>query len=271
MSRKVLYFDCFSGISGDMTVGALIDLGGDGEAVKAAIAKLPLEEPVEISWNVVNRTGITATKFDVQLDGHHHGAHHEHDEPAHAHHHRSHREIVSMIERSDLGDGVKRRATEIFARIAAAEAKIHGVPVDEVHFHEVGAVDSIVDIVSTALLVEALAPDIVAASPVAVGSGRVKTMHGLYPVPAPATLEILKGAPVEAGSSAAELTTPTGAGILAATVDTWDGFPDMEVSGIGYGAGTKEFPDRPNVLRVVLGTLREKSQHDHAHHHHHDH
>lgn len=261
MSRRVLFFDCFSGISGDMTVGALVDLGGDRHRVETEIKKLGIDEPVGIEWKSVNRTGITATKFDVKT------------RPG-EHHHRSHRDIASMIEGSELSDGVKERALSIFRHIAEAEGKIHGVPVEDVHFHEVGALDSIVDIVATSILLEELAPDVVSSSPVALGSGRVKTMHGLYPVPAPATLEILKGAPVEAGDSKAELTTPTGAGILAATVDSWGGIPGMQVVQVGYGAGTKEFPDRPNVLRLVVGTLSEQDraahdhQHDHARHEH---
>ncbi len=240
-----------------MTVAALVDLGGDKKRVETEIKKLGIEEPIELEWKSVNRTGITATKFDVKV---HPGEQH-----------RTHREIASMIERSELSDGAKRRALSIFRHIAEAEGKIHGVPVEEVHFHEVGALDSIVDVVATAILLEELAPDVIAASSVALGSGKVKTMHGLYPVPAPATLEILKGAPVEAGDSKAELTTPTGAGILAASVDSWGRIPRMQVARVGYGAGTKEFPDRPNVLRVVVGTLieQDRADHDHAGHHHH--
>lgn len=268
MSQKILYFDCFSGISGDMAVGALLDLGCDGEALKQAVQRLGLEERIELSWGTVNRGGITATKFDVDfhLDGSQGEGH------SHAHHHRSHREIATMIQQSDLEEGAKRRSLAIFAKIAEAESKIHGVPVAEVHFHEVGAVDSIVDIVGISVLLEMLAPDRVIASPVVLGSGRIKTMHGLYPVPAPATLEILRGAPVEAGGADGELTTPTGAGVLAASADGWGALPDMEISAIGYGAGSKELPGRPDVLRVVLGTKVERPAHrDAGHEHHHDH
>jgi len=242
-----------------MTVGALADLGGDKKRVEAEIEKLGVEESIELEWKSVNRTGITATKFDVKVPP--------------GEQHRSHRDIAAMIERSELSDGVKQRALSIFRHIAEAEGKIHGVPVEEVHFHEVGALDSIVDIVATAILFEELAPDVISASSVALGSGKVKTMHGLYPVPAPATLEILKGAPVEAGDSKAELTTPTGAGILAASVDSWGSIPRMQVAQIGYGAGTREFPDRPNVLRVLVGTLSEQdgAHHDHPHNHSHAH
>ena len=263
MSRKVLFFDCFSGISGDMTVGALVDLGGDKQRVESELKKLGIGKSVEIEWKSVNRTGITATKFDVIT-------------PPGEHHHRSHRDIASMIERSELSQGVKERALSIFRHIAEAEGKIHGVPVEDVHFHEVGAIDSIVDVVAVSVLLEELAPDLISSSAVALGSGKVKTMHGIYPVPAPATLEILKGAPVEAGDSKAELTTPTGAGILAASVNRWGSIPGMQVAQVGYGAGTKEFPDRPNVLRVLVGTLSEQDRpsHDHTHHHdrtHHEH
>jgi len=277
MANKTLYFDCFSGISGDMTIGALLAAGGDGETVKAAIASLGLEEPVELGWSTVNRTGITATKFEVKVLGHE-GDHRHHHHPArhgaNSHgHHRAHRDIVAMIGASDLSAAVKEIAVAIFAKIAEAEAKIHGVPVDEVHFHEVGAADSIVDVVGTAVLLDALSPDLIVASPVTLGSGRVQTAHGVYPVPAPATLEILRGAPVEAGDIQAELTTPTGAGILAATVDRWGPLPEMEVSAVGYGAGSAEFPDHPNVLRVVLGTPASSLLHrkPSAGHHHHEH
>lgn len=276
MSAESLYFDCFSGISGDMTVAALVDLGCDGSGLEAEIAKLGLEEGVELGFRKVNRTGITATKFDVAVAGG--------KDPAHGHHHRSHAEIAALIEGSSLNDGVKRRARAIFAKIAAAEAKIHGVPVGEVHFHEVGAVDSIVDIVAVALLLESLGPMSIISSPVTVGSGQVRTMHGLYPVPAPATLEILRGAPVRAGDAEGEMTTPTGAGILAACVDRWSTLPELKVVSIGYGAGTKESQMRPNVLRLISGNLlgserRHEGDHtqahyhdhtsDHPHHHHH--
>ncbi len=277
MANRILYFDCFSGISGDMTIGALLAAGGDGATVKAGIASLGLEEPVELGWSTVNRAGITATKFEVKVLGRedsrrHHQHHPHHGENTHVHH-RAHRDIVAMIEASDLSAAVKEIAGAIFARIAEAEAKIHGVAVNEVHFHEVGAVDSIVDVVGTAVLLDALSPDLVVASPVTLGSGRVRTAHGVYPVPAPATLEILTGAPVEAGDIQAELTTPTGAGILAATVDQWGALPEMEVTAVGYGAGSAEFPERPNVLRVVLGApasslLHRKPSREHHRHEH---
>lgn len=264
MANKVLYFDCFSGISGDMTIGALLALGSDFKALEEGIRSLGLEDEVRLTMRRVNRTGITATKFDVELPGSNH---------THSHHqHRSYKDIVGMIEASRLPQGAKRRSLAIFEKIAEAEGFIHGVPVPDVHFHEVGAVDSIVDVVGASLLIDALSPDIICASSVTLGSGRVTTMHGVYPVPAPATLEILKGAPVEAGEVDAELATPTGAAILAACVDRWGSLPAMEISAIGYGAGTRELPTRPNVLRVAFGTaVEDETQSAHSGHHHHEH
>lgn len=270
MSR-ILYLDCFSGISGDMTVGALLDAGADFNQLKSELLKLGIEEEYELEIERVNKNGITSTKFTVKLNsehnGHHHHDHHHshgeshhHHEAGHHHHHdhRTYKHIKHMIEDSDLDQRVKEMSLSMFHIIAEAEAKIHGTDIDHVHFHEVGAVDSIIDIVGTAILLDSLEVDQVIASSVPVGSGHVHIDHGIYPVPAPATLEILKEVPIQNSSVRGELTTPTGAAIVKALVHQFDTMPSMEIQAIGYGAGTKTFKDHPNVLRAVIGTKRGK-------------
>jgi len=275
MSSTILYIDCFAGISGDMTVAALLDLGGDAELLTRELSKLGLDEEFHIHRSTVTKTGITASRFEVHAAGdpqeHHHHHHeppaeaaasHDHGPQDHGPHyhdapdHRAYRDIVSLIRGAALSERATGLACSLFETIAVAEAKIHGVPVAEVHFHEVGAVDSIVDIVSIAILIDALAVDRIVGAPVPVGRGLVRTRHGLYPVPAPATLEILKGYPIQASDVAAELTTPTGAAVLATLVGERGPIPSMEVQAVGYGAGSRDFEDRPNVLRLLLGSER---------------
>lgn len=257
--KRILYFDCFSGISGDMTVGALLDAGGNFEDLQSELLKLGIEEEYELAVEKVNKNGITSTKFHVHLqqeriEHDHHQHHHKNEDHHHHHHHRTYKHIQQMINDSNLAGNVKEKSLAIFYEIAVAEAKIHGTDLDHVHFHEVGAVDSIVDIVGTAILIEQLDIDEILASPVPVGSGHIHIDHGIYPVPAPATLEILKDIPIKKSEINGELTTPTGAAILKALVDQFSTIPTMEVKEIGYGAGTKTFPDHPNVLRIVTGT-----------------
>lgn len=275
MSSTILYIDCFAGISGDMTVAALLDLGGDAELLTRELSKLGLDEEFHIHRSTVTKTGITASRFEVHAAGdpqeHHHHHHeppaeaaasHDHGPQDHGPHyhdapdHRAYRDIVSLIRGAALSERATGLACSLFETIAVAEAKIHGVPAAEVHFHEVGAVDSIVDIVSIAILIDALAVDRIVGAPVPVGRGLVRTRHGLYPVPAPATLEILKGYPIQASDVAAELTTPTGAAVLATLVGERGPIPSMEVQAVGYGAGSRDFEDRPNVLRLLLGSER---------------
>jgi pyridinium-3,5-bisthiocarboxylic acid mononucleotide nickel chelatase len=248
---KTLYIDCFSGISGDMFIGALLDAGADPSVLKNEIMKLGLEDDYQLVWKKMNKNGITCTKFDVLLsenDHHHH--HHKHD---HHHHHRSYYDIVKMIESSELADEVKTTSIKIFQKIGEAEGSIHGVPLEKVHFHEVGAVDSIIDIVGAAILLHQLEIKSIQASPIPVGSGKIHIEHGIYPVPAPATLEILKGLPIEQSDVKFELTTPTGAAIVAVLAKEFGTIPSIKVKAIGYGAGTKTFKERPNVLRVIIG------------------
>lgn len=290
---STLYLDCFSGISGDMVIGALIHAGADPMILEKELKKLNIEEEYQLKWQEVNKNGITAVKFDVLITekaggSHHHehsedasdyhghshdhhnegehshihdhlhddGHEHEHHHHEHSHHHhgqRNYQEIVRMIEGSDLTGHVKSMAIKIFTIIGEAEGRIHGVPLERVHFHEVGAVDSIVDIVGTAILIDQLNITEVKSAQVPLGKGKIHIDHGIYPVPAPATLEILKGIPVYAGEVDGELTTPTGAAIAASLANEFTSIPAMKIQSIGYGAGTKTFKDHPNVLRALIG------------------
>jgi len=252
-----LYFDCFAGIAGDMTLGALLDLGVPESAVRGELDKLPVKN-YRLTRERVKRGALVGTKIHVLVDEeqphahHHHGdEQHDHHHDHHRHHHTHYRDIKAMLEQH-LGGDVRARALAIFERIAAVEARLHGVSVADVAFHEVGAVDSIVDIVGAAAALAWLAPARVTARRVPLGGGTVDTAHGRLPVPAPATLELLAGAEVEAGGES-ELTTPTGAAILAASASAYGLMPPLRVVGVGWGAGDRELTDRPNLLRVVAG------------------
>ena len=242
----LLYLDCFAGISGDMFLGALIDLGVPEEALRGELSKLKLPG-YTISTRRVVKQNISATKFDciektpAPLRG------------AATHDHRGYTEIAGMITGSKLSEKVKRRALSVFKRIGEAEAKIHDVPLEKIHFHEVGAVDSIVDIVGACIALETLGVDEVQASPPRLGTGFVETVHGKFPVPAPATLELLKGVPVESGGEPVELVTPTGAALLAEFCSQFGAMPAMSIEKIGYGAGTRDLEKTPNVLRGIVG------------------
>jgi uncharacterized protein (TIGR00299 family) protein len=246
---KTLYFDCFSGAAGDMILGALIDAGLPFDQLKAALGSLGVEG-WDITAEKVLRTGITATKFRV------------HEQVAvtagaatamsgHKHYHLA--GIKKRIEQSALSDAGKQRARTLFDRLAEAEADIHSMPVEKVHLHEVGALDSIVDIVGSVFALEWFGADRIVVSPLNLGSGTVQTAHGLYPVPAPATLRLVGDAPVYAGPVTAELLTPTGALLLTDYASAYGPMPAMRVSRVGYGAGDRDFPGTPNVLRVVVG------------------
>ena len=287
---KILYYDCFSGISGDMHLGAMVDVGVDGDYLKTELEKLPLEGYVlRISRD--RRQSIEGTRVDVILEpdeankhSHDHGhthsddhGHHPNHEHGHGHTHRhSHKhshdhghthsddhghhphrnlaDIQNILSRSTLSKGVKNRAMAMFRIIAEAEAKIHGMSVDKVHFHEVGAVDSIVDITGAAICLEYLKPDRILCSPVELGAGKVRCAHGLMPVPAPATAEILKNIPVTLGGVQHEATTPTGAAILAANVHAFTDKVQFTPLKTAYGIGQRD-AQLANVLRVYLAEL----------------
>ncbi|MCT8975760.1 nickel pincer cofactor biosynthesis protein LarC [Clostridium sp. CX1] len=269
---RTLYYDCFSGISGDMNLGALIDVGVDKEYLIRELSKLNLDE-YEIKIDKDNRKGITGTKVDVILKHHSHtnsvsshdhhveyhhisGENHKHchndTNHEHNHIHRNLQDIELIIQKSNLNENIKNISLGIFKKVAEAEAKVHGKTMKEVHFHEVGAVDSIVDIVGAAICFDCLKIDRIKASTVEVGSGFVKCAHGVMPVPAPATVEILKGVPLRSNLSF-EATTPTGAAILAYAVEEFTDSRNFKIDKIGYGIGQKDIGDIPNVLRVYIG------------------
>ncbi len=265
---KLLYFDCFAGISGDMTIGALLDLGLDFALLKSELAKLGVSG-YELSLERVDRSGINAAKFDVNVVqtfsvnvAHHHDHPHDHSHAPHSalhtphsHDHRSLATIKHLIETSTLSDKVKQNSLTIFQRIGEAEAKIHGVDIESVHFHEVGAVDSIVDIIGACIGLEALGIEKIISSPLHVGYGTFTCAHGTYPIPGPAATEILRGVPIYAKEIEGELVTPTGAAIVATLASEFSKMPMMRVEKIGYGAGTRVYEKFPNVLRAVIGEL----------------
>ena len=255
---RILYFDCFSGISGDMAVGALRDLGVDEDVFFKAIAALGLGDEIHAHFHRAARQNISGVKFDVHghQPHHSHQSHENHHEHAHVHG-RNYRDIRLLLERSTLAPEVKSRALSVFHRIAVAEGKIHGVPAGEVEFHEVGAADSIADIVAACAGVHALGPLRVEASVPVEGSGWLQCAHGRFPLPSPATLEILAGVPLRQVAEESEFITPTGAALLAEFCVRFGPIGEMRIERTGYGLGTRETPPRPNVLRAVLGQSGE--------------
>lgn len=289
---RIAYIECFSGISGDMFLGALVDAGVPADLLREAVRALNLGAELQISR--VDRSGITSTKVDVVINGepdrpresaqpahhvhsHQHGHAHQHehrhpdgtvhshdhahdDEPAHEHgnnsahaHGRHLSEIKKIISAAPISSKARQTATAVFDALGAAEAKIHNVPVETIHFHEVGAVDAIVDIVCAAVGSEALDVDRFIVSPLNVGGGTVVCAHGTFPVPAPATVELLKGAPVFSGEIQKELVTPTGAAIVSTLAHSFGPMPPMTLDFSGYGAGSRNFPSHANVVRITVG------------------
>ncbi|MFL0249822.1 nickel pincer cofactor biosynthesis protein LarC [Clostridium neuense] len=258
---KILYYDCFCGISGDMNLAALIDLGVPKKYLTEELSKLNLNSEYEIRIERSMKLGITGTRVDVTLKNNMHGHSHEEHIHSHEHHHRNLKDVEDIINSSNLSDEVKKLSLDIFMKVAEAEAKVHGKMIDEVHFHEVGAIDSIVDIVGAAICIDYLKVDKIIASPVQVGGGFVKCAHGIMPVPAPATAEILKNIPMNTGIVQFETTTPTGAAILAANAEEFTKNIDFEVKKIGYGIGHRDL-EIPNVLRVYLGEKEASEKKD---------
>jgi pyridinium-3,5-bisthiocarboxylic acid mononucleotide nickel chelatase len=234
---RTAHFDCFSGISGDMTLAALLDLGVPREPVLAGIASLGL--PIKIGIEKVRKGGFAATQIFVDAP------------PQEDHRHLS--DIEAILAGGRLSPTQLDLALRIFRRLAAAEAAVHGMSIDEVHFHEVGALDSIADIAGSAIALDLLGVDQFTSSPVAVGSGTVKCEHGVMPIPTPATAELLKGAPLRPALVKSELTTPTGAAILTTIVTEYHDTPPLIIEQIGHGAGSKDFLEQPNLLRIFLG------------------
>jgi len=287
---RIAYLDCFSGISGDMFLGALVDAGVPAKLLEETVAALNIGARLEISR--VDRSGILATKVDVWVNGEkdapreaHAGQHHhEHDHAGHSHekpvelrehnfvlaegdargndpraHGRGLKEIREIIAKAEIGSSAKKTATAIFEALGAAEAKIHNVEIGKVHFHEVGGVDAMVDIISAAVGIEALEVDEIVCSPLNVGGGTVQCAHGTFPVPAPATVELLKDAPVFSSGIQAELVTPTGAAIVKMLAARFGPFPAMKVEKAGYGAGTRDFHGHANVLRLTIGEAQPET------------
>jgi pyridinium-3,5-bisthiocarboxylic acid mononucleotide nickel chelatase len=243
--NKVLYFDCFSGASGDMVLGALIDLGVPLDGLRSALGGL-VPADCQLTATRVSRSGISAIQFGVTEGDHVH-------EPGGHARHRGLGEILAMIARANLPDRVRQRAGELFERLGRVEAGIHQVPIERIHFHEIGALDSIVDIVGSVWAIDSLGVDRIVSSPLNTGSGTVQTDHGRLPVPAPATLRLLEGVPAYATDVQGELVTPTGALLVAGHAVSYGPLPRMIVRQSGYGAGQRDVPGQPNVLRVVLG------------------
>ena len=312
---KLAHLDCFSGISGDMFLGALVDAGVSARILEETVARLNVGARLEISR--VNRSGITATKVDVfvgdekemprdewvQEHGHdehshdHSHAHHRYENGGGAHegqvpavspalpvgtaglrsgesragvpaphshshgHGRSLKAIKEIVAGAAIGEAAKAKALAIFDALGAAEAKIHDVDIEKIHFHEVGAVDALVDVVCAAVGAEALGVDEIVCSPLNVGGGTVKCAHGTFPVPAPATVELLKDAPVYSSGIEAELVTPTGAAIVKVLAKRFGPFPAMKIAKAGYGAGTRDFAGHPNVVRLTVGEAVAQAAH----------
>jgi pyridinium-3,5-bisthiocarboxylic acid mononucleotide nickel chelatase len=245
---RVAYLDCFSGISGDMLLGAFVQAEVSADLLRETLAALKIGATLDV--RTVDRSGISAVKVDVLVKGH--AAEH-----AHHHHHHEHRSLASirmLIEQAALPEPVKATAIRTFELLGASEAKIHNVPVESIHFHEIGAVDTIADIVLVAAAVHASGIDSWQASPVNVGGGTVECAHGTFPVPAPATADLLRGAPTWSSGAVGELVTPTGAALLRALDCRFGPAPAMRVEKIGYGAGTRNPAGAANVLRLSLGT-----------------
>lgn len=237
-AMKILYFDCFAGASGDMILGALVDAGCDREKLIEQIASLGVAN-YEIGFDTTIRSGISATYARVRT--------------AHEHTHRHLRDILKIISDSKLSDAVKNRASKIFTRLAEAEAHVHNEPIERIHFHEVGAIDAIIDVVGACIGFELLGIERFACSSLHVGSGMVEMAHGRFPIPPPAVAELLKDAPVYATDMTGEFVTPTGAAIISAVCDEYGALPAMKIQSTGYGAGTREYERFPNVLRVIIG------------------
>lgn len=261
---KTLYFDCSSGISGNMTLGALLELIDDKDYLENELKKLKVDGyELEITKKIKN--GITATHVEVLIDGmheHHHEHEHEHDhDHEHEHHHHEHRNLADVnkiIDDSTLSEKVKDLSKRIFSRVALAESKVHNKPLDEVHFHEVGAIDSIIDIIGTAILIDKIGPDKIISSIVNDGHGFIECAHGKMAVPVPATSEIFASSNVRFRQIDidTELVTPTGAAIIAELASEFTTLPAMKVDRIGWGAGTKDLPI-PNTLKVYMGETEE--------------
>ena len=247
MAARVAYFNCFSGISGDMTLGALVDAGVSLEALQAGLDRLPVKG-IRLQARRVVKNAISATKVDVLVE--------EQKVQRNLH------DLEAIVAEADLPQRVKQRAVAVFRKLAEAEAAVHGTSVDQIHFHEVGALDSIADVIGTAIGLEELGVEKLWTSPVALGQGFVQAAHGRLPVPAPATVRLLRNFEIRLARVNAELTTPTGAAILAALAEPAQDVPLFKLQSVGFGAGGRDLSDRPNVLRLLVGELPAPLEHE---------
>ena len=238
---KTLYFDCFAGASGDMILGAMVGAGVDPNVLSQQLSLLNVQG-FDVSFETVDRAGLSATHANVRT--------------AHEHKHRHLNDILTIISNAALPNGVKERAIKIFTRLGEAEARVHNQPIEEVHFHEVGALDAIVDVVGAAISFELLGIERFVSSPLHVGSGVVEMEHGRFPIPPPAVAELLKGVPFYSTDIKGELLTPTGAAIITTVSEQYGPMPSIQCDSIGYGAGTREYENFPNALRVFVGETR---------------
>ncbi|MEP7075817.1 MAG: nickel pincer cofactor biosynthesis protein LarC [Acidobacteriota bacterium] len=243
---RTLYFDCFAGASGNMILGALLALGVDGDDLLSKLKMLDVAD-FEFEISFVDRSGVSATHVEVKVP--------------HEHVHRHLQNIEKILNDSRLSPSVKDRAKRIFRRLAEVEAKIHGIDVQKVHFHEVGAMDAIIDVVGACIGFEMLGVEAFACSKIHVGSGFAKMAHGTFPVPAPAVAELLAGAPIYSTDIEGELITPTGAAIISTVCDSYGQIPEIRVKQIGYGAGSRQYKDFPNVLRLMVGETVDAASH----------
>ena len=282
---KIAYFDCFSGISGDMTLGALVDAGVPPDVLTEELSTLKLDAEFTLRFEKATKHGITGTRAIVEVhpahaDSHHehphdhdHGHDHEHDhDHGHTHHHdhgpsRHLSDIFKLLDDSDLDAEIRDTAKRVFDRLAEAEAKVHNMTKAKVHLHEVSGIDSIVDIVGSVIGLAHLDVDAVYASPLSLGRGLVRCAHGLMPVPVPGTMELLQGVPIQQTDIPKELVTPTGAALITTLSQAFGVMPQMRLDRIGYGAGTRDLEQRPNLLRLCLGEKTSSSDSHTTHHH----
>ncbi|MFL2947971.1 MAG: nickel pincer cofactor biosynthesis protein LarC [Nitrospinales bacterium] len=242
---RAAYFDCYSGISGDMILGAMVDIGVDIKEIRKALKSLDLKG-YNLHSKKIQRNGLASTQITVET---------KKFKKQHSHPHRRYSDIRKLISQSKLTSTVKKNSIEIFKRIATVEAQIHNTTIQKIHFHEIGGIDSIVDIVGGVWAIESLNLDTIKSSPLNVGEGFVDCAHGRLPVPAPATLKLLKGIPVFSNGVKAELTTPTGAAMIGFYAEKFESIPAMTITSEGYGAGSRVIPKLPNLLRVLVGNI----------------
>ncbi len=273
---KIAYFDCFSGISGDMTLGALVDIGVPPEILTDGLATLKLDAEFSLRFEKAVKHSITGTRAIVDVHPAHIASHQEESHShahGHAHHHHEHgpsrhlSDIFKLLDDSDLDTAVRDTAKRVFDRLAEAEAKVHNTSKDKVHLHEVSGIDSIVDIVGSVIGLAYLEVDAVYASPLSLGTGFVRCAHGVMPIPVPGTMELLQGVPIHQTDIPKELVTPTGAALITTLSQGFGVMPQMRLDRIGYGAGTRDLEQRPNLLRLCLGEKTSDTDLKTTHHH----